>query len=242
MKQCKCGSTDFFTEIKGSTTTGLYCSACGKWQKWLNKDEIRAFDYSNKPKKAITTNADRIRSMRLEFLQKADFHIDTKNTCDIAIKALEENEQLKAEIEKLKNDNYLLVSKFETEKMDSCECTYTDTGCANCEWTLMKAEIARLKEKEVAGVQSHSEKDILKGAISLMESVFKGMIEYMKYMDFEWDNDNEEENPSFGISYFEMVQRLFLQNTSHSGGTSTRKKCEELGVPDDVVIELDWSE
>lgn len=39
---CKCGSKKFFTEKHGNQT-GLYCSACGKWQKWLGKDEIRLF-------------------------------------------------------------------------------------------------------------------------------------------------------------------------------------------------------
>lgn len=29
---CKCGSKEFFTEGHGNQT-GLYCSACGKWQK-----------------------------------------------------------------------------------------------------------------------------------------------------------------------------------------------------------------
>lgn len=40
---CKCGSKEFFTEEHGNQT-GLYCSACGKWQKWLKKDEIRLFN------------------------------------------------------------------------------------------------------------------------------------------------------------------------------------------------------
>lgn len=34
---CKCGGVHFFMETKGSQT-GLYCSDCGKWQKWLTKD------------------------------------------------------------------------------------------------------------------------------------------------------------------------------------------------------------
>lgn len=37
---CKCGCVHFFMETKGNQT-GLYCSDCGKWQKWLTKDEIR---------------------------------------------------------------------------------------------------------------------------------------------------------------------------------------------------------
>lgn len=39
----KCGSLDLHTEVKGCNT-GLYCSDCGAWTKWLGKDEIRAFE------------------------------------------------------------------------------------------------------------------------------------------------------------------------------------------------------
>ncbi|WP_390572091.1 hypothetical protein [Blautia caecimuris] len=34
---------------KHGNNTGLYCSGCGKWHKWLNKDEVRV--YSQKYKK-----------------------------------------------------------------------------------------------------------------------------------------------------------------------------------------------
>lgn len=44
---CKCGSKEFFTEKHGKQT-GLYCSACGKWQKWLKKDELRLFNHGVK--------------------------------------------------------------------------------------------------------------------------------------------------------------------------------------------------
>lgn len=44
---CKCGGREFFTEEHGNQT-GLYCSACGKWQKWLKKDEIRLFNHGVK--------------------------------------------------------------------------------------------------------------------------------------------------------------------------------------------------
>lgn len=39
----KCGSIELHTEVKGSNT-GLYCSDCGAWVKWLGKDELRAFE------------------------------------------------------------------------------------------------------------------------------------------------------------------------------------------------------
>ena len=48
---CKCGGKEFFTEGHGNQT-GLYCSACGKWQKWLKKDEIRLFNHGVKVENA----------------------------------------------------------------------------------------------------------------------------------------------------------------------------------------------
>lgn len=68
--QCKCGSLDFFIEKQGNNT-GLYCLMCGKWQKWLNKDEIRLFEHNHKPKnksRINQTNADKIRAMSDEEL------------------------------------------------------------------------------------------------------------------------------------------------------------------------------
>lgn len=43
----KCGSTSLYTGNKGNNT-GLYCSDCGAWVKWLSKDELRAFKHSQK--------------------------------------------------------------------------------------------------------------------------------------------------------------------------------------------------
>ena len=43
----KCGSISLHTEVKGNNT-GLYCDDCGAWQRWLGKDELRAFEYSQK--------------------------------------------------------------------------------------------------------------------------------------------------------------------------------------------------
>lgn len=39
----KCSSTNLFTRKIGPQT-GLYCKDCGRWIKWLNKDEARAFE------------------------------------------------------------------------------------------------------------------------------------------------------------------------------------------------------
>ena len=36
--KCKCGHNDFFFSDKGNQK-GIYCSYCGKWYKWADKDE-----------------------------------------------------------------------------------------------------------------------------------------------------------------------------------------------------------
>ena len=59
----KCGSLDLFTEVKG-TNTGLYCSDCGSWLKWVNKDELRAFNHV-KPQ-----TDDKLSKVRAELLEE----------------------------------------------------------------------------------------------------------------------------------------------------------------------------
>lgn len=44
----KCNSNNLFVKVEG-TRKGLYCSKCGKWQKWLNKDEYRLCEYKAIP-------------------------------------------------------------------------------------------------------------------------------------------------------------------------------------------------
>lgn len=36
----KCSSNKLFIEIQGSRR-GLYCGECGKWQKWITKEELQ---------------------------------------------------------------------------------------------------------------------------------------------------------------------------------------------------------
>lgn len=50
----KCGSISLHTEVKGNNT-GLYCDDCGAFQKWLGKDELRAFEYANKSRSLRAT-------------------------------------------------------------------------------------------------------------------------------------------------------------------------------------------
>jgi len=39
-KCSKCNSTNLFVEIQGSRR-GLFCGDCGKWQKWITKQEMQ---------------------------------------------------------------------------------------------------------------------------------------------------------------------------------------------------------
>ena len=59
--KCKCGSMDFFTEPQGNNI-GLYCSMCGKWKKWLDKDEGFLFEHNKTVKKTEKRNNNTIKN------------------------------------------------------------------------------------------------------------------------------------------------------------------------------------
>ena len=92
----KCGIVKGFIEEKGNQT-GLYCNKCGKWIKWLTKDEKRLFAHNYKSK---ITNADRIRSMTDEELADFLVTVETYGYHDQSISGTYEmNEWLRAESE-----------------------------------------------------------------------------------------------------------------------------------------------
>ena len=39
-RKCSCGNDDFVIN-KHRNHTGVYCSVCGRWLKWANKNERR---------------------------------------------------------------------------------------------------------------------------------------------------------------------------------------------------------
>lgn len=45
----KCGSVELKC-VKEGVHTGLWCSDCGRWVKWLNKDELKIIQMKNKKK------------------------------------------------------------------------------------------------------------------------------------------------------------------------------------------------
>lgn len=83
-------------------------------------------------------------------------------------------------------------------------------------------------------LKSHSEAEIVNGCIALMQELTGQFEDYLSFMGIT--PDSEEERFRTRFSYFDIVQRLLLWNTYHSGGTSTREKCRELGFdPGDGV-------
>ena len=54
----KCNSTNLFTRKK-DTQTGLYCKECGRWIKWLNKEEVTCFEANTSQAKNNMTEFER---------------------------------------------------------------------------------------------------------------------------------------------------------------------------------------
>lgn len=93
-------------------------------------------------------------------------------------------------------------------------------------------------------LESHDEKHILKCCISLMQEMVNEFAEWYRWQHGEdaIEELDKEERFCFRKSYFRIVQELFLLGTNHSGGTSTRAKCEQLSVDSAEEIEFDWSD
>lgn len=93
-------------------------------------------------------------------------------------------------------------------------------------------------------LESHDEKHILECCISLMQEMVNEFAEWYRWQHGEdaIEELDKEERFCFRKSYFRIVQELFLLGTTHSGGTSTRAKCEQLGVDSAEEIEFDWSD
>jgi hypothetical protein len=125
-----------------------------------------------------------------------------------------------------KHEGFCLLTNEDAKVWEEYKAIGTPEECR----TAMEKQIV---EKEL---ESHDEKYILKYCISLMQELvgkFEEWYEYVHGEDAIRELD-EEERFYYRMSYFSIVQELFLFRTSHSGGTSTRAKCKQLGV--------DWSD
>lgn len=100
------------------------------------------------------------------------------------------------------------------------------------------------KQKDDKELESHDEKHILKYCISLMRELVGKFEEWYEYVHGEDAIKElcEDEKFCYRMSYFNIVQELLLFGTSHSGGTSTRAKCEQLGVDSSDEIEFSFGD
>ena len=110
--------------------------------------------------------------------------------------------------------------------------------------TVEECRAAVEKQKADKELESHDEKHILKSCLGLMQEMVNDFAEWYRWQHGEDSIDELDEEEIFCIrkTYFRIVQELFLLHTNHSGGTSTRVKCEQLGVDWDEEISFDWSE
>lgn len=110
--------------------------------------------------------------------------------------------------------------------------------------TLEECRAAVDKQKADKELESHDEKHILKSCLGLMQEMVNDFAEWYRWQHGEDSIEELDEEEIFCIrkTYFRIVQKLFLLYTNHSGGTSTRAKCEQLGVDWGEEISFDWSE
>lgn len=110
--------------------------------------------------------------------------------------------------------------------------------------TVEECRAAMEKQNVNKELEIHDEKHTLECCISLMQEMVNEFAEWYRWQHGEdaIEELDEEERFCFRKSYFSIVQELFLIGTNHSGGTSTRAKCEQLGVDSAEEIEFDWSD
>lgn len=84
--------------------------------------------------------------------------------------------------------------------------------------------------------KSHSEAEIYKGCLSLMNKLVGYFEEYLDDIGVEPTPDGDEGHFKVELYPTEIVERLFLWGTHHSGGTSQHLKCEELGIDTDETV------
>lgn len=89
---CKCGGTNFFMETNGNQV-GLYCSDCGKWQKWLTKDEIRVMKHLQRSQDNHYQNHDmKLKERLMDLVFERAIKVSTVETPHTYMKAVGTNE------------------------------------------------------------------------------------------------------------------------------------------------------
>lgn len=90
-------------------------------------------------------------------------------------------------------------------------------------------------------IESHSEQKIVECCIDLMQELVNEFEKYIDYIDIDLTELPDDEHFKVCYTNAEIVNRLLLSTTTHSGGTSTRQKCKELGIDSSKSIEFSFS-
>ena len=90
-------------------------------------------------------------------------------------------------------------------------------------------------------IESHSEQKIVECCIGLMQELVNEFEKYIDYIDIDLTELPDDEHFKVCYTNAEIVNRLLLSTTTHSGGTSTRKKCKELGLDPSKSVEFSFS-
>lgn len=90
-------------------------------------------------------------------------------------------------------------------------------------------------------IESHSERKIVECCIDLMQELVNEFEKYIDYIDIDLTELPDDEHFKVCYTNAEIVNRLLLSTTTHSGGTSTRQKCKELGLDSSKSIEFSFS-
>lgn len=90
-------------------------------------------------------------------------------------------------------------------------------------------------------IESHSEQKIVECCIDLMQELVNEFEKYIDYIDIDLTELPDDEHFKVCYTNAEIVNRLLLSTTTHSGDTSTRQKCKELGLDSSKSIEFSFS-
>ena len=90
-------------------------------------------------------------------------------------------------------------------------------------------------------IESHSEQKIVECCIDLMQELVNEFEKYIDYIDIDLTELPDDEHFKVCYTNAEIVNRLLLSTTTHSGGTSTRPKCKELVLDSSKSIEFSFS-
>lgn len=75
----------------------------------------------------------------------------------------------------------------------------------------------------------------------MMQELVNEFEKYIDYIDIDLTELPDDEHFKVCYTNAEIVNRLLLSTTTHSGGTSTRQKCKELGLDSSKSVEFSFS-